>query len=300
MQKTNETALYLLVHRDHKKFKIGKAVNTKQRIAGLGGFKEFDLSLSHEIIWPTELSAQRTEKALHHYFSADKIEHEDKRAGFTEWFNYRCYEEAIIIAKQFAEKHKLPDNAIKKGIELDIKTKIEAILKPEMTKEERRIIYHEKRRRILREKILNDYENNEKYICLIIEELQKISPWILALNQFERNNYLSWAIKLEYTEKTHDSVGVIMRNSLSFDSNIGSGCYNLLGGACGNGKHLYLSVAEITPEILRAINTTHSNNLLVLLTKLNPLFILKDKKISDNDKSWIENFEEMMKNKENL
>ena len=84
------TALYFLVGKDHKAFKIGIAINTINRLTRLGGKKVFDLKESLEITWPSRRDALRAEKTLHFICEAYQVDCV-KTEGFTEWFDINCF-----------------------------------------------------------------------------------------------------------------------------------------------------------------------------------------------------------------
>lgn len=107
-----ETSLYLLVHRDNAKFKIGVSTNLLNRMTSLGGIQLFNLSRCVEIVLPSSRDAFRFEKSLHFLYEAHKTEAPlETRDGLSEWFDYASFPDvfkaviAMMKTKRISESH---------------------------------------------------------------------------------------------------------------------------------------------------------------------------------------------------
>lgn len=110
------TTLYLLVSNDHTQFKIGISKNFGNRVQGLGGYHNFDLEISREIIWPTKKDALNAERALHFFFESHKVDSDHNVAGFTEWFDYKCFNEVLSFINIIMDKRGLPQSSHRRSV----------------------------------------------------------------------------------------------------------------------------------------------------------------------------------------
>lgn len=98
-----ETDLYLLVGKDHSKFKIGLTIDITGRAKELTrGWGDFDLNESYTIT-DDSLTISRLERSLHFMFSAWNIENENDSAGRTEWFKIGCLDEVRKTIERIGE-----------------------------------------------------------------------------------------------------------------------------------------------------------------------------------------------------
>lgn len=89
--------VYLLVHKNESRFKIGKAVDIRARVAQL---KLHNINFERSNAWEMkdDEAANNLERALHRCFAKWRIrsevvaiEHGQKFDGYTEWFSIDCY-----------------------------------------------------------------------------------------------------------------------------------------------------------------------------------------------------------------
>jgi hypothetical protein len=90
--------VYLLVAKDGKSFKIGKANDVWARMASIGGRASYDLTLSKVCSHRTAKRAGRVEKSLHRLFEAWRLPHGDRRQeGDTEFFSMECHGKVLNL-----------------------------------------------------------------------------------------------------------------------------------------------------------------------------------------------------------
>jgi hypothetical protein len=101
--------VYILVHKDKPRFKIGKAVDIAARVAQLT-YDELDFTKSLALEVADEAAAFNLERALHRCFDKwrlsadDMVELEGERfTGYTEWFRAECFDKLMAFVDQNTE-----------------------------------------------------------------------------------------------------------------------------------------------------------------------------------------------------
>jgi hypothetical protein len=101
--------VYILVHKDKPRFKIGKALDIAARVAQLT-YDELDFTRSRALEVQDEAAAFNLERALHRCFDKWRMSAEDivsqegeRFAGYTEWFRTECFDRLMSFVDQNAE-----------------------------------------------------------------------------------------------------------------------------------------------------------------------------------------------------
>ena len=164
-----ESFIYLLILKEKKIFKIGKADNIFNRYESLKKiYGDFDLKTSYYIKCKDE-SVLKLESILHYIFKDFNII-QDNREGYTEWFDIKCYEQVVEIVK------------ILKKINSDIFNIKQNISFPK-EKNTLKLTYKEKRNNNEKKKQLKFLSNNIKNANAIVEILTNIENSIIFFNK---------------------------------------------------------------------------------------------------------------------
>lgn len=113
-----DTYLYLLVHKEHTKFKIGLTIDVTDRSNRLAREQgDFDLDESYTIK-NNALSISRLEKTLHFIFSDWNLRGNNEFEGHTEWFSIECLKDVIEEIKRIGD-YQGSNREISKGVLLE-------------------------------------------------------------------------------------------------------------------------------------------------------------------------------------
>jgi len=128
--------VYILVHKDKPRFKIGKALDLAARVAQLT-YDELDLTKSRALEVLDEAAAFNLERALHRCFDKwrltadDMVSQEGERfTGYTEWFRTECFDRLMSFVDQNTE---LFDYKLLSSAQLQKKVKATNLGKPKAT-----------------------------------------------------------------------------------------------------------------------------------------------------------------------
>jgi len=111
-----DTDLYLLIDKEHEKFKIGLTIDIGDRSNQLSrDWGELDLAESY-IVTDSALTISRLEKTLHFMFHKWNIREENESAGHTEWFSIECLNDVLQEIKRIGQ-YQDSNRAITKGID---------------------------------------------------------------------------------------------------------------------------------------------------------------------------------------
>lgn len=101
--------VYILVHKDKPRFKIGKAVDIATRVAQLT-YDELDFTKSRALEVADEAMAFNLERALHRCFDKWRLSADDivvlegeRFTGYTEWFRAECFDKLMAFVDQNTE-----------------------------------------------------------------------------------------------------------------------------------------------------------------------------------------------------
>lgn len=101
--------VYILVHKDKPRFKIGKALDIAARVAQLT-YDELDFTRSRALEVEDEAAAVNLERALHRCFDKWRLSADDMVAlegerftGYTEWFRTECFDKLLNFVDQNTE-----------------------------------------------------------------------------------------------------------------------------------------------------------------------------------------------------
>jgi len=161
--------IYLLILKEKKIFKIGKADNISNRYESLKKtYGDFDLKASYYIECKDE-SVFKVESILHYIFKDFNII-QDNKGGHTEWFDIQCYERVVEVVK------------ILKKVNSDIFNIKQNISLPK-EKNTLKLTYKEKRKINAKKKQLKLLNNNIKNANAIVEILTDIENNIIFFNK---------------------------------------------------------------------------------------------------------------------
>lgn len=106
------TAVYLLMRRDHRAFKLGWAIRPAARAQALPEYpKELDLLASREIWLPSRRRAEQVERSLHKTLAPFHRPARHRGTGFQEWFDIAGHATALRFLAQMpldAERGAVP------------------------------------------------------------------------------------------------------------------------------------------------------------------------------------------------
>lgn len=95
-----ESNVYLLLHKSHPRFKIGKANDVVERASKLAIINDIHAN-SIIVRCRTQKDAFKLEKCLHFIFcESRKREDALSTSGFTEWFDKRVFNEAVRMSRK--------------------------------------------------------------------------------------------------------------------------------------------------------------------------------------------------------
>lgn len=164
-----DTDLYLLVDKEHKKFKIGLTIDIADRSNRLSrDWGDLDLAESY-IVSDDALAISRLEKTLHFMFHKWNVRDANEAAGHTEWFSIDCLSNVLEELNRIGQ-YQDSNRAIIKGIDPSASHTRRAIKK---STELGYLLFKEMRYRILHLLLLSP---EESYHVREVSRLIAISP----------------------------------------------------------------------------------------------------------------------------